>query len=342
MTNKKVLYLINNAPLYREKFLRELGHVTDLKVVAGRSPTNLKEPIERKGYKYEEFPTEGKIPIYFNIRKIISSIKYNPEVVIIGWNLHDLSRYILYLIFKLMKKKIIFTGIYYGNSNGSLKKTIMKYILNNSDGVLAYSNVIYKKLKSDGIRTKILSFNNNDIDEFYEKKFIKESKGLNISYIGRQQERKKIERLIEYVNDNKDIHLHLIGPGMSMYEDLNIENLTIHEEMYETQLTEYLLSTIDLICVPGPSGLITLTAAQHGIPLLVDKYSNHGPEVSIAYESDQEFTDWTNFEEISQKLKAFEDYNYRKTKGKNLQDLAMKRYNIKFMTSIYMEMIEDD
>ena len=53
MKKFKVLYLINYAPNYRDKFLRELGKHVDLTVTsyAGKA-ANLTDPKQRVGYNY--------------------------------------------------------------------------------------------------------------------------------------------------------------------------------------------------------------------------------------------------------------------------------------------------
>ena len=53
-----------------------------------------------------------------------------------------------------------------------------------------------------------------------------------------------------------------------------------------------------LAACPGHLGLLLMTAAKHGRPIVADSETRHGPEVAVARETGQPFINWAHDEEV--------------------------------------------
>src|SRR5690606_25837866 len=93
ISQTKVLYIINNAPDYRDIFLRELGKHVDLTVVSfSCKERNLNPPLKRENYQYIELKYREIFGFSFNFKEFTLVNKIDPQVVFIGYNVRNIFR----------------------------------------------------------------------------------------------------------------------------------------------------------------------------------------------------------------------------------------------------------
>src|SRR5690606_23929458 len=112
---KKVLFLLDHAPNYRESFLLELSKYYELVVVAHPcGKDNLTPPVTRGNYRYYQLDkTYGyKIRINFELQNIIK--QENPDIVSIALNLRYPIRFLTFLFNRNLQKRWVWWGQIFG------------------------------------------------------------------------------------------------------------------------------------------------------------------------------------------------------------------------------------
>src|SRR5690606_32270623 len=156
MKKYKVLYLINYAPNYRDKFLSELGKFVDLTVTSYRGEeANLKDPAQRTGYKYIPLKRIKFLGFNFNIKEFTLG-NQDFDVIIVGFTLWNPFRMIN--LFR-RNKRVICEGLIYGRNNDVFTKVLRKIFTNVGEGILVYSQMVKDRLIKS-TKKPIIVFNN--------------------------------------------------------------------------------------------------------------------------------------------------------------------------------------
>lgn len=341
MKNYKVLYLINFAPNYRDKFLVELAKHVDLTVTAYPGiEANLTDPKKREGYKFIEL--ERKKLLGFNLnRKEFTLANDDYDVIIVGYTLWNPFRMINLL---RKQKRVICEGLIYGKSNGLITKLLRKTFIEASEGVLVYSQLVKDRLAKE-TKKPLIIFNNTS----YSRNEIKPipiqriDKKINIIWVGRYQERKKLERLYDLAKFDKRISVRLIGPGIK--EAFNnkgkLDNLQVYNSAYGEDLEQH-FAWSHAVFNPGGAGLIVMNAARFGRSIVIDNSSHHGPEIQLALDANQDFINFSNL--ISVKVyidNLFAQPNYLQVKAGTLTE-QMNNYTIEHMAAKYLKAIKGE
>lgn len=340
MAKKRVVYIINAAPNYRDKFLRELGKYVDLTVVSfSGKKYNLKDPDQRQGYKFIELKHRSFLGISWNISEFRRAAG-DYDVIMVGFILRNIFR--LLNIFR--NKRVIAEGLIYGKNDNYGIRFARKFLLNKCEGVLVYSQMVKDKLEKE-IKKPIISFNNTsfsreEITPLPYKNL--PEKNINILWVGRYTKRKKVERLIKLANKDIRINLRLIGPKLSTILNGYQENsrIEIFGAAYDNELREH-FEWCHLVLNPGGAGLLVMNAGRFARPIVIDNNSHHGPEIQLAVESSQHFIDFGNTNEIEEVLnRYFKDPSALIEEGKHLSAVMYEKFTIEFMVSQYLRAIE--
>lgn len=341
MKNYKVLYLVNFAPNYRDKFLRELGKEVDLTVTAYLgNEANLTDPDSRAGYNFVPLQRKKILGFNFNLKEFtIANDDY--DVVIVGYTLWNPLRMIN--LFR-RKKRVICEGLIYGRSNNVITKLLRKSFIEASEGVLVYSLAVKDKLEKE-TNKPIIVFNNTSYakDEIRPLELPPLQDMLNIIWVGRYQKRKELERLYELAKIDQRIQVRLIGPGIieAFADKLKLRNFQVFDSAYGKQLEEH-FSWSHIVLNPGGAGLIVMNAARFGRSIVIDKNAYHGPEIQLAIEANQDFIDFSNLEEVRLYIDSIiGDSQYIRQQAHNLT-IQMKNYTIEHMTERYMQAIQGE
>lgn len=341
MKNYKVLYLINFAPNYRDKFLTELAKYVDLTVTAySGAEANLSDPITREGYRFIELERKKCLGFNFNYKEFtLANDDY--DVVIVGYTLWNPFRMINLL---RSKKRVICEGLIYGRNNGIITKLLRRTFINASEGVLVYSKMVKDKLAKE-IDRPIIIFNNTS----YSKREIKPislpalNETLNIIWVGRYQERKKLERLYELANLDKRVEVRLIGPGIrdAFKNKKHLDNFEVYDSAYNEELEQH-FSWCHTVFNPGGAGLLVMNAARFGRSIVIDKNSHHGPEIQLAIDACQDFIDFSNLNNVESYIDyLFSQQKYLQKKAEQLTH-QMSNYTIEHMAEKYLKAIKGE
>ncbi|GAB2989252.1 hypothetical protein GCM10027284_02220 [Cyclobacterium sediminis] len=338
---KKVLFLIDHAPNYRESFLRELSHLCHLTVLAHSCERdNLTPPIKRIGYNYIELKqTYGKkLRFNFELPKIIRSI--DPDVICVALNPRYPVRIINFLFSISLWSKWIWWGQIFGRSNNFILDKLRLYLLKKSFGTLVYTDDIANKLS--GIN--VVSFNNS---QFSSKEFKKLDNiidnSLKFLFVGRPQKRKNLEYIITLANKNPNFKFRLVGPGMLNYfSDYDIpNNIELFGAAQGENLTNH-FKWSNLVLNPGHVGLLVMNAACHCRPIIINSDVNHAPEIILAQESDQFFLNFNSDQDVDL---FFSNLSQNKdliiNKGNLLYSNGLKKYTVEMMAKNHMEVFNN-
>lgn len=296
---RKVLLLLDHAPNYRESFLRELGSLCDLIVVAQNCELdNLTAPKERLGYGYIELKNKkaSKIRWNFELSQIIKGTA--PDLVCIALNLRHPIRILDFYKAKFKNIKWIWWGQVYGRNDSAIIVALKKNLIKQSQGCLVYTKDIVERLNLPNVA----SFDNS---QFSRKDYIKlpntfEENKIKCLFVGRPQERKRLEILIKMAEIYDFLSIRLVGPNMQEYfnNEMLLDNVFLYGAASGEELKEHFLWS-NLVVNPGHAGLLVMNAACHNRPIVIDSKVNHAPEVILAKETNQYFIDFENEKEVS-------------------------------------------
>lgn len=348
----RVLYLLSHAPHYRESFLRALGSTCELTVVAKPCESaNLIPPADRIGYRYVEaasstmFRRSGLEVVHTEMRLIQDG---GWDAICAGWNLRHIARLTGWVQRRNVTKRWVWAGMFYGRRKDSaMLRSFRTFVLNRSDGVLGYSQEVVDRLRSEGVHAPAVAFNNSNVlrDEFVPLPIMDPDDKLNLLCVGRYQARKRIDRLVKLAARNPFVRIRLVGPGMvdglrSELGPFEVSNIEAYPTATGDMLREH-LSWSHLIVMPGALGLLALTAAQAGRPMLVAQDGAHGPEIAIARGGAQPIVDWNSEAAVDQKLRwLFENPSELRRLGSALYEFGRSNYTVENMASVYAEMLQ--
>jgi|GEM_PF-1640366 len=345
----KVLIVINHAPDYREGFFRKLGALVDLTVIAQPcGSANLTPPDKRIGYEYIELPSANIFGFLWQkgIGNHLKKSKY--DVLCIDFNPRMLSSLFFCLTHKKLRDKWVWRGTFFGRNKSAFIEKLRAFFLPKAKYCLAYSEEIAKHLQSlYGIEAR--SFNNTEIEvEDFKPIFSTEQKSLehlNILFVGRNQPRKKLNRLVDLAERHKKARIRLVGPGMdtlNIPESLNSrEKIQVFGKSMGKELEQH-FNWSHVVFNPGGAGLLVMNAAKHGRGIVVDTHGYHGPEHYMARESGQLFIDFANERAVDEIVdKLCETPNLLRVLASEHQKLAKEKYTFDYMAEMHQEVFKN-
>lgn len=345
---KNVLMLLDNAPNYREEFLRQLGRACNLTVCAQPcEPDYLTPPSSRLDYRYVEYVASRFLIFRFQPR--LKDLLLDPalDLVFVNFNLKRPDRLFYFLFLPKIRPIWVWRGRIVGRIDNRvigrfLKSAFLRgarrlLVYNDSDADFCHKN--YNK--------KTYSFNNTEVarTDFRNPVFLKEH-CLKIIYVGRFQERKRLGRLLKLAADFPDISIRIIGPSCEkLKKDLlwsvGLKNVEIFGPLFGEDVNEH-FDWCDAVVNPGHAGLLVMNAAKHGKPIFIDSSSEHAPEISLAEEADQYLFDFRDIEAVgSHMLELWTAYDPLVQVGRRLQRIALDRYSIENMVNIHLKVLKE-
>ena len=281
-----------------DSFLKKFrDNKLSFRIISNKKPyLNLR--MSRKYLNYDEFIASD--PIFFR-RYIIwqpkllrSFFLLGPKKYIVWGEITRVNTWILFIINRLLfhKTKIyLWTHGIYGRESKFLKSLRIFYC-NLADLILVYSSYSKKLLINNGILESKIKVIGNQLPEAKKYNLIKnnliKSKALNLIFIGRISERKKIDLVIELVknwsvNEQFMINLTLIGPNTKIKNNIRYCNSSIRyiPEIYDPKELNHYFSQSDYGICPDNVGLFILSCIFTGIPIITHhNLAFHGPEAS--------------------------------------------------------------
>jgi glycosyltransferase involved in cell wall biosynthesis len=336
-----VLFIIDHAPDYRESFFRSLSQHCNLTVLSHPcEPDGLSAPEKRVGYTYIEIPAKNIGPFKFANVSHLDPDSY--DILCVALNPRHIWRAILFLKNKKLWKKWVWWGQIYGKSESILLQKMRLFLLHRSASILTYSKDISKKLKKDVPDTPVLSFNNTQaqISDFTTFKW-PSAKKLRFIFVGRPQHRKRLDRIVTLAKRLPYTEWRLIGPEMEHFMTTNFgtlpENIECFGKTTGNELKEH-FAWCHAVINPGHLGLLVSNAALHGRPVIIQKNEQHAPEIALAEESDQIFTDFDSPDEVDELFfQVQNDVQILIDSGRKLQEVAQESYSIEYMVKSHLD-----
>lgn len=338
---KKVLYIINYAPNYRNIFLEEFAKFVDLTVVSfDGSNHHFKNPSQRRGYRYIELYQKRIFNISYNLQEFLCG-SGDYEVVILGYNLRNPFR--LLNLTRKAYRRVILEGIIYGRANNFFIAIARRFVISQCESVLVYSELVKQRLKHE-TNKPIIVFNNTSFsrNDVYALDYCPPDGRLNLLWVGRYQARKKVERLVDLARREKRVSIRLVGPGIRQNIALGIsdDNIKIYDEAYDEDLMGH-FKWAHAVFNPGGAGLLVMNAARFGRPIIIDKHSYHGPEIQLALDADQIFIDYLDYSAVKEVIdKAIADQNFLFSLGTRLASIMLQKYTVEYMAQQYLKAVD--
>lgn len=319
--NFKIIVLQRILPHYRAGIFRKLcGRFPGMSVFYGqpykneslKNADNLSDNIFiRCSNTY--FDKNGKI----FISKIFSKIKdLRPEIIISVFNVGNLNIYILFLLRKFLKFKIILWSFGYDpvkgfNPDKYFTDKIRLYLSQKADAVIFYwengKEEVSRYSKVTG--HYFVAPNTLDTDKQTElkrkfeitgKEKIKSELGVkekfHFVYVGRLLEDKQIDLLLKAFShlekDTAEIRLTIIGDGPeksnleNLSRELKLKNIFFTGEITDDELTGKWIFISDAFVMPGRLGLSVVHTFCFGTPVISQKKEKHFHGEGIGYVKD--------------------------------------------------------
>ena len=342
MTLPKVLLVLDHAPDYRETFLRELSQSARLTVVAQPcEPDRLTAPADRWGYEYVEIAATQVGGVYWQPGLTSLANRPNWDVICMGLNLRHPARVLAFLLLPTRWHNWVWRGHIFGRSDSWLLNRIRCFLLRRATACLVYSQVqVQEVARCCGVSAR--SFNNTEVkrSEFRQGIHTRISGRINLLFVGRNQPRKKLDRLIKLAERREDVFLRLVGPDMDMLDVprwLEDSRRVVRFGKTSGDALNRHFDWAHLVANPGHAGLLVMNAARHQKAIVVDSESRHAPEYWLAAEADQPFIDFGDLEAVNHFLDSIcGDPALPEGWGKKLQNVAKEKYTIENMVKAHM------
>lgn len=338
--DSKLIILQRILPHYRKGIFRRLcNKFPGTKIFYGQP------------FKYESLKNDGDLSedIFINCRNIYLDkngkiffsrifrriINSGPEIIISVFNVGNLNIYILFILRKILKFKLILWSYGYDpvrgfNPDKNFTDKIRLYLSQKADAVIFYwdngKNEVSKFSKSAG--NYFVATNTLDTDKLteYKNKFdltgkdkIKKELGVteinHFVYIGRLLEDKQADILLRAFalvgKVHSDCRLTIIGEGPerskleNLSHELKLKNVHFEGEVLDEEHAGKWIYISDAFVMPGRLGLSVVHSFCFGTPVISQKKDYHFHGEGIAYIKDGEnglLAEDGNFQDLAQKM----------------------------------------
>ncbi len=269
------------------------NHKMVLKILANTKKTKNLPVLKQYIHKDNLIKSE---PIYFlnyciwQPGLIFNIFNKKPKLAIIWGEVTRLNSWVILILKRLNlinTEIILWTHGIYGRENYFLKNLRLLY-LHLSDFLLVYSSYSKNLLIRNGInREKIFVIGNSiERESEYSLKtnLQKNSKNLNLLFVGRKSKRKKLFLIEEIIRDwDEEFFLTFtcIGPDIKFFKEYNFKKskLILVPAIYDPKVLQNYINSSDYGVCPDHIGLFCITCINSGLPIIShNNYSLHGPE----------------------------------------------------------------
>lgn len=363
MNQKKICFIFNYAPHYREAIYQKIHENLNCDIYLGDIHKNTIKPIANSQF-LENSTFLKTIKIYKNLNWIKKSVplvfRREYKIFIITGEPFCLSSWFILLFNQILgKKTFLWSHGWYGNENG-LKFLIKKIYFKLSSGSLLYGHRAKNIMIKNGFDKNSIHVIYNSLNYNFQKKIRESLKPSNIYhdlfnnryptviFTGRLTEVKKLDILLKAQRLLKDkgfiFNIMIIGDGEereyleSLVSDFDTgSNVNFFGACYqEVALGEYYYNAS--ICVsPGNLGLTGIHSMSYGCPVIThNNFCNQMPEFEIIREGiTGDFFVEDDYESLAYKLK---DWLFNKELDFDIKEECFKiideKYNPNFQISL--------
>ena len=175
----------------------------------------------------------------------------------------------------------------------------------------------------------------------------------NLIYSGRLEKSKNLENLVSaFISSqlwNTGSKLIIIGDG-SCHNSLQLivsrlrftSYIEFHGEISDVNILGELYSSARMAVGPGYGGLNIVQANSFGVPIVLDKFSDHAPEIALVKFNGIIKTDFTSIENMERAIKLFyEVFDWDLEKRRTLATNVSQVYCISNMVNAFVSEIRN-
>ncbi len=290
---KKILIIQPAVPPYRYGFFKKLDKIYEIKLIYSGKKWDEKTETTQLVVDCHSF----KNIIFFQRFNFFKEVR-ETDIVLINGNIRYLSNFLILVLAKIFKKKLIWWGHLHTAGGNAYFSHLRHWISLLADYRLFYTKyeaeVFRKKFPKYSMATQEMS-NGLDLDLIskFRKKYYPAERCTDILFCGRLTAKSKILFLLEAIAiANGKLSCVIIGNGVleakvrKKIKELNLLNVELIQESYdEANISKY-FNNAKLFIYPGAAGLSIIHSQSYGVPVLVhDNFREQMPEISSVRDS---------------------------------------------------------
>lgn len=325
---KKTVFILNYAPHYREFIFRKIDKELNADLYFGNIPNS---SIKKMNYFSlnnfkKEFKTIKYKSLYYYIGSVKTIFKPYTNYVLTG-DPQIISNWLILLLGLLLRKNVyLWTHGWYGNEKG-IKKIIKKTYFKLAKKLLLYGEYSKKLLIKEGFKEEKLLVIYNSLDyesqleikktliktEIYPNYF--KNNYPTLFYIGRIQESKKLEQILEAMvllkKKKLNTNLAIVGGEDGNYNfrkkisEKKLENnVWLIGPVYEEKDIANYIYNANVCISPGNIGLTALHSLIYKTPVIThNNFQNQMPEFETIIEGvNGYFFEENNINDLAKKI----------------------------------------
>jgi len=279
---------------YREDFFLNLSKKIPFNLLCVHKPQSI-ESFKQSNIVYFTWLNSFKIGpmIFFNP---FNSIICKNEIIVLTANPQWVSFYILLIIKKIIRKKIILwthgISVKNGFNSNKLRDRIKLFFYNMADGIFLYTEKELDIL-APFIKTKMFYLNNTlNVDKISNHKSLIKKSTFNLKkeyrinssrvvlYCARFIKDRRPDLLLELIEMMKeeDVSFIIIGGGEYKPDFSSFNKVHDFGALYDTKIKAELFSMADISFQPAWVGLSVVESFANGVPFITLKKSKSFPQ----------------------------------------------------------------
>ncbi len=278
---QRVLVIQRIIPHYRLPVFNQLGREFDFTVAHSDPSLDLGEI----SFKTPCLPDRSISGLHWQAG--VSDLAKDAEVIIAGLDLHWLSN--VWLCMSSREQRFVWWG--HGFGRNRIGRVAASWLSRRADALLLIDEIRGKEFERAGTDPAKIFAAPNTIDVPNPQPCASASDRVSFLYVGRLQERKKLELLIDAfakIADQlpEEIGVDIVGGG-ELRPNLEariasaglLNRVRMHGAITEpAELRAFFHRAIAYVS-PGDVGLGVLHAFGHGVPVITQTQGHHGPEI---------------------------------------------------------------
>ena len=340
----KVIILQNDVKDYRKPVYNYLAKDYEILILhSGKASVEMHDSFREiliPSFKFGPFYLHKNVSFFTLISKF--------DVVIAMFDLRW-PTYLLPLFFRHSPKYILWGHRY---SKNKLCNAVRDILMKNADKILLYGyeeidNMMRRGIDPDKI---VVAPNTIYVPNHIDHSEVHKS---SILFVGRLQERKKVDLLIDTFfqiqgDISRSITLDIIGGGdkefylKSLVRKLGIVNsVFFHGPCFDHAILSSFFSKALVYASPGPVGLAAIHSLAYGVPVLTINNSKHGPEFYLLKDGYNSLIASNRYDFLNSLKDICNKPNLARKLGKNAYKIYSEQRTLDKMIKGFREAIEN-
>lgn len=278
--DKKVIIVQSSLPEYRLPLFELLSKSDGIDLEIAYSSS-----IDKNSVEFNNIFLKAISFYKFKYQLGVNRLGKNADVLVLMFDIHWLSSLLMTVLYR---NKVLLWGHGYGKSKlGNIIRTLL---VKASCALIVYEDNEIASFVDNGINEEKLFYSGNTVlIQNYGREDVKKTQFL---YVGRLQERKKIDNLLlafcKIKNDlSEDVGITILGDGdirdnlVKLADKLGIgDRVTFLPAVYDEVSLKKVFSNALAYVSPGHVGLGVLHSFAYGVPVITQTSYEHAPEVN--------------------------------------------------------------